>query len=131
MRKQLKTNELTRAELEIMQIIWRLDRCFLGEIVEAYEEPKPAYTTVASTLNVLVNKGYVAYKAWNKSNQYYAVLKKDEYAGKVIRHTLSRFFNNSPSQMLSFLNDSQTLTEDGYDELKGIARQILEKENNK
>lgn len=128
MRKQLKTNELTRAELEIMQIVWKLDKCFLGEIVEACEEPKPAYTTVASTLNVLVTKGYVTYKTWNKSNQYYAVLQKEDYAGKVIRHTLSRFFNNSPSQMLSFLNDSQTLTEDEYDELKDIARQILDKE---
>ncbi|CDN30218.1 hypothetical protein BN938_0502 [Mucinivorans hirudinis] len=126
MRRELKTNELTRAELEIMQAIWELGECFLGEITEAIAEPKPAYNTVASTLKVLVNKGYVGYRVWNKSHQYFAVLRKDDYRATTLRHTLGRFFDNSPAQLVAFLNDSGTLTNKEYEDLREIARQIVE-----
>lgn len=124
----MKSKDLTRAELEVMQIIWNLQECFLGEIVEAFPEPKPAYTTIASTINVLENKGYVKHHTWNRSHQYYAVLQKSEYAKKMLRQTMSRFFDNSPSQMLSFLNDSGTLTSSEHEELRQIAARIVEQQ---
>lgn len=123
--KKKNTTELTRAEMELMQIIWELKECFLGEIVEAYPEPKPAYTTIASTINVLETKGFITHHTWNRSHQYYAILQKEEYAQRVVRQTLTRFFDNSPSQMLSFLNDSGTLSSAEYEDLKRVAAQIL------
>lgn len=130
MKMNKKPTELTRAELEVMQIIWKLGNAFLGEIVEEYPEPKPAYTTVSTVILTLRKKGFIAYKTIGKSNRYYPVISKEEYRSKFMRRVMQNFFNDSPGQVLSFFAESGNLSIEQYEELKRVAQQIVEKSGN-
>lgn len=127
MRRSNKPKELTRCELEIMRIIWDLDKCFVCEIVDSYPQPRPAYTTIVSTVTVLETKGYISHKTFGKQHQYYPLVSKHDYAGRALRLTMQRFFNDSPSQMLSFINESGTLSVSEYEQLRKVAAEIVAK----
>lgn len=126
MEKKKQPSELTRAELEVMQIIWRLGEAFLGEVVEQFAEPRPAYTTVSTVIRTLETKGFLAHHAVGKSHRYYPAVTRDEYRSRFMQRVVSNFFNDSPGQVLSFLAESGTLTVEQYEELKRVARQIAE-----
>lgn len=126
MKKKKQPSELTRAELEVMQIIWRLGEAFLGEVVEQFAEPRPAYTTVSTVIRTLETKGFLAHHAVGKSHRYYPAVTRDEYRSRFMQRVVSNFFNDSPGQVLSFLAESGTLTVEQYEELKRVARQIAE-----
>lgn len=87
--------ELTKAEEQIMQILWKIGKAFVKDVIELLPEPKPAYNTVSTIIRILETKGFVSYHAFGKSHQYYAVVKKEEYKSfaaenylKVILETL-------------------------------------------
>lgn len=126
MKKKKQPSELTRAELEVMQIVWRLGEAFLGEVVEQFAEPRPAYTTVSTVIRTLEAKGFLAHNAVGKSHRYYPAVTRDEYRSRFMQRVVSNFFNDSPGQVLSFLAESGTLTVEQYEELKRVARQIAE-----
>ena len=81
-----KTQELTRAELEIMQILWRVERGFVNDILESMPEPKPAYNTVSTIVRILEKKGFVAHKAFGKSHEYYPLISRTEYTSSFMTH---------------------------------------------
>lgn len=126
MKKKKQPAELTRAELEVMQIIWRLGQAFLGEVVEEFAEPKPAYTTVSTVIRTLEAKGFLDHKVMGKSHRYFPVVGRDEYRSRFMHRVVRTFFNDSPGQVLSFLAESGTLTVEQYEELKQVARHIAE-----
>lgn len=126
MKKKTQPTELTRAELDVMQIVWELGNAFLGEVVEQFAEPRPAYTTVSTVIRTLETKGFVDHKVVGKSHQYYAAVSKEEYRSRFMKRVVSNFFNNSPGQVLSFLAESGTLSIEQYEELRRAAQQILE-----
>jgi len=72
--------ELTKAEEQVMQYLWDIKKGFLKDIVDKYPEPKPAYTTISTVVRVLVNKGFIGFKTYGKSNEYYPLSSKKEYA---------------------------------------------------
>ena len=74
-----KSQELTPAELEIMQILWTRGKGFVNDVIELLPEPKPAYNTVSTVLRVLEKKGFVGYKAYGKSHEYYPLVDRDSY----------------------------------------------------
>lgn len=123
--------ELTRAELEVMQHIWRLGEAFLGEVVEQFVEPRPAYTTVSTVIRTLETKGFVKHRVVGKSHRYSPAVSKEEYRAGFMKRVVSNFFNDSPGQVLSFLAESGSLTVEQYEELKRIAKQIVETDGNK
>lgn len=108
-----------------MQIIWRLDRCFLGEIIASIDEPRPAYTTVSTVVRVLETKGFVAHHICGNAHQYYPVVAKADYSGWLTGGIVQRFFDGSPAQMLSAFAGNGTLTASQYDELKQVAAELL------
>ena len=125
MKKQKeRPTELTRAELEVMQHIWRLQKAFLGEVVEQFTEPRPAYTTISTVIRTLETKGFVRHDVVGKSHRSYPAVSKEDYRSRFMQRVVSNFFNDSPGQMLSFLAESGTLTVEQYEELKRVARQI-------
>lgn len=126
MKKKKQTTELTRAELEVMQLIWRAEKTFLGEVVDAFPEPRPAYTTVSTVIRTLEAKGFVKHHVVGKSHQYYPAVTKEEYRSGFMQRVVSNFFDDSPGQVLSFLAESGTLSVEQYEELKRIARQIAD-----
>ena len=72
-----RPQELTRAELEIMQVLWNRGAAVVHGILDEMDEPKPAYNTVSTIVRILEKKGFVAHKAYGKTHEYYPVVSKD------------------------------------------------------
>lgn len=112
-----KKQVLTRGEEEIMQILWRLESAVVSEIIECTSEPHPKYTTVATFLKILENKGFVGHSTEGKSHRYYPILAKEDYAQTVVSSMLSNYFDGSLSQMLSFFSERENIS---VEEMDGI-----------
>jgi BlaI family transcriptional regulator, penicillinase repressor len=118
---------LTRAEEEIMQVLWKIGKGFVNDILEEFPEPKPAYTTVSTVIRTLEKKGFVDYKAYGKTHEYFPVIEQKQYAGSMFRNLLSGYFENSPSSLASFMTREENL---GIKDLEEI-REILDNEIDK
>lgn len=110
--------ELTKAELEIMQVLWDRNKAFVNELIADMQEPKPAYTTVSTIIRILVKKGFVAYKTYGKTHQYYPTITKEEYTMSVMKRVKANFFGNSYVNMVSFFTKKENLTSRERQELK-------------
>lgn len=120
--------ELTKAELELMRILWEKQQAFLGDIVDAYPlENRPAYPTISTVVRILEKKGFVGHESFSKVNRYYPLVAKEEYRRMVMRNTLNIFFDNSPRALFSYFAEEGSLSAGQYEELKDLARKILEK----
>lgn len=94
---------LTKAEEQIMLSIWKLEKGFLREIVEAQPEPKPHQNTVATILKILVDKGYVGINQVGRMHEYYALISKAEYSSHTMRHLVEGYFEGSFVDAVSFM----------------------------
>ena len=112
-----KTQELTKAELEIMQIIWSKGACFVNDILEQLPEPKPAYNTVSTVVRILEKKGYVGHKAYGKTHQYFPVVERDAYTQSFMSNVLDNFFGGSASRMVSFLSSNKNISVEEANEI--------------
>ncbi|RZK75813.1 MAG: BlaI/MecI/CopY family transcriptional regulator [Pedobacter sp.] len=111
--------ELTKAEERIMQIIWTLQNAFVKDIIaEIDENPKPPYNTISSIVRLLEKKGYVSYKAYGKTYEYFPAISKEEYTKTSFSKLFSGYFDNSPSSLLSFMVKEKTLTQKDITELQ-------------
>jgi len=97
---EMKT--LTKAEEEIMQTLWQLKKAFVKEIIQELPNPKPHYNTVSTIVGILVEKGFVSFKAYGRSYQYYPVVSKEEYSRRTMKKFLKGYFEGSFSSMVSF-----------------------------
>jgi len=112
---------LTRAEEQVMQVLWGLQKGFLKDILENSPEPKPHSNTVATLLKILVDKGFVDYEVQGRNNLYRARVSKAEYGKKSLHQLVKSYFEGSPARMVSqFLSESKLSTEDLEALLKGI-----------
>ena len=104
MMKKTKTYTLTKAEIQVMNILWEMpDGGCVHDIVERYDEPKPAYTTIATFMKILQNKEFVGFrKLTGKTHIYYPLLTKEEYTRKVMNEVKENFFGGSGSSFLKF-----------------------------
>lgn len=94
--------ELTKAEEEIMQILWDLEKGFVKDILEQIPEPKPAYNTVSTIIRILEKKGFVGYKAYGKTHEYYPLVDKNTYSNYFLKNFISGYFNGSFKNLVSF-----------------------------
>ena len=117
-----KTQELTRAELEIMQILWDRGSGFVNDILEALPEPKPAYNTVSTVVRILEKKGYVEHKAYGKSHEYYPIVDRDSYTQGFMSSVLNNFFGGSASRMVSFLSSNKSISMEEADEIMKLLK---------
>lgn len=118
--------ELTRAELEIMQILWAKEQAFVNEILDEMPEPKPAYNTVSTIVRILEKKGVVSHEAFGKSHRYYPLIGKEEYTQSFMRNVMGNFFDNSVTQMFSFLAAKENLSAREIEEIARIAQKAVE-----
>ena len=98
--KDLK--ELTRAEDQVMQILWKLEKGFVKDIIEKMPEPKPAYNTVSTIVRILETKGFVEHKAYGKTHEYFPVISKDHYTKFYLNNLIRGYFNGSFENLVSF-----------------------------
>jgi len=117
--------ELSKTEEQLMQYLWKLDKAFMKDILDVYPEPKPATTTVATLLKRMIGKGFVAYKTYGKSREYYPLVKKEDYFSKHVNGLIKTFFNDSASQFASFLTRKTDLSKAELEELKSIIDQQI------
>lgn len=101
--------ELTRAEEQIMQILWDIEKGFVKDILEKMSEPKPAYNTVSTIVRILERKGFVNHKAYGKSHEYFPIVSKDEYRSFSIKNLLTGYFSGSFSKLASFFAKDKNL----------------------
>jgi BlaI family penicillinase repressor len=94
--------ELTRAEEQVMQILWRLNKGFLKDIVESFPPPRPAYTTVSTVIRVLVKKKFIGFKTYGKINEYYPVISKVDHFKSKLKPIITNYFDGSKRDMASF-----------------------------
>jgi BlaI family transcriptional regulator, penicillinase repressor len=94
--------ELTKAEDQVMQILWKLEKAFVKDIVEAMPDPKPAYNTVSTIVRILETKGFVDHTAYGKTHEYYPLITKEKYTKFYLNNLLKGYFDGSFQNLVSF-----------------------------
>lgn len=118
--------ELTKAEEQVMQILWKIGKGFVKDILEEINPPKPAYNTVSTIVRILEKKGFVGHKAFGKSHQYYPLVSKKEYTKTFLKGFVSGYFSNSYKQLVSFFSKENNLSLDEMEEIKQMIEQQIE-----
>jgi BlaI family transcriptional regulator, penicillinase repressor len=103
MKKQSSIPELTKAEEEIMQIIWELGNCMVRDILNKIGDPDMPHSTISSVVRILERKGFVDHKAYGKTYEYFPIISKEEYARADVKGVIQKYFSGSPQQLVSFL----------------------------
>jgi len=117
-------NELTKAEEQIMHVLWKIERGFVKDVVDLLDKPKPAYNTVSTIIRILEKKGFIDHKAYGKTHEYFPIVSKKEYTKVFFGNFLKKYFSNSFQQMVSFFSNEDDLS---IDEMEKI-RVLLETE---
>ena len=119
--------QLSKSEEELMNHIWNLETAFMKDLLEAYPEPKPATTTIATLLKRMTDKGFIGYHLFGNSRQYYALVKKKDYFSKHVNALIKHFFNDSAPQFASFFTKETNLTKAELEELKKLIDNEIKK----
>ncbi len=123
----MEIKELTKAEEQIMQIIWQIDKGFVKEVMDFLPEPKPAYNTVSTIIRILETKGFVGHDAFGKSHQYYALISKEDYKRYATEKLLGNYFENSVESMFSFFVREEKLDLSDVDEILKMINKLKNK----
>ncbi|MBW1657281.1 MULTISPECIES: BlaI/MecI/CopY family transcriptional regulator [Flavobacterium] len=119
--------QLSNAEEQLMEHLWKLEKAFMKDLLESYSEPKPATTTVATLLKRMIDKKFVAYNEFGNSREYYPLVKKTDYFSKHVKGLISNFFNNSASQFASFFTTETNLSASELEDLRRIIDSEIQK----
>jgi len=121
--------ELTKAEDEVMQLLWRLEKAFVKDLVEEMPDPKPAYNTVSTIVRILEKKGFVGHNAYGKTHEYYPLLTRDEYTRSYMKKFMRNYFSGSFKEMVSFFAREDNMSLSDFDDLMEDVKRDLENEN--
>jgi BlaI family penicillinase repressor len=123
----MKLKELTKAEEQIMQILWQLNEAIVKDILEKIPEPKPAYNTVSTVVRVLEGKGFVDHKAYGNSHVYFPIITEDAYKKFTFDKLMTNYFDNSYKSLVSFIADEKKLGIKELDELTELINNLKSK----
>lgn len=112
-----KMKELTKAEEQVMQILWRLEKAFVKDILKEMPDPKPAYNTVSTIIRTLETKGFVDHKAYGKTHEYFPLIPKDRYRQFSLDNLMSGYFNGSFQNLVSFFAKKEKMDVNEIDQL--------------
>lgn len=123
----MEIKELTRAEEQIMQVLWQLKKGFVKDVIDALPEPKPAYNTVSTFIRILESKGFVDHTAFGKSHEYFPIVSKEQYQSFATEKLLSGYFDNSVKHMFSFFVKKEKIDLKEADEIMKLIEKLKEK----
>jgi len=123
--------DLTRAEEEVMQVLWKIRKGFVKEILEHFEEPKPAYNTVSTIVRILQDKGFVDHKAYGRTHEYFPIISKDEYSKSHLSSFVNDYFSNSFEKMVSFFAKEKKISVKEMQEIMKIMEGEAQKQKQK
>lgn len=119
--------ELTKSEEEVMQILWKIKKGFVKDVMEYFAEPKPAYNTVSTIIRILEAKNFVSHKAYGKTYEYFPLVAKDEYKKFYLRTMMKNYFNNSFQELVSFFSKENKMTVSEIEEVIGLLKDEVHK----
>jgi BlaI family penicillinase repressor len=120
--------ELTRAEEEVMQILWSMGKGFVKNIVERYPDPKPAYNTVSTIVRILEAKGFVDHQAFGKTHEYFPLIDKDEYRRQSLNSMLNSYFEGSFQQLASFFMKHEKMDTRELEEIMNLMKKKMDRQ---
>jgi predicted transcriptional regulator len=112
--------ELTRAEEQVMQVLWKIKKGFVKDILEHFDDPKPAYNTVSTIVRILQGKGFVDHKAYGRTHEYFPRVSKDEYSKTHLSTFVNDYFSNSFGKMVSFFAKEKGISVKEMEEIMKI-----------
>lgn len=125
--KKENMRELTRAEEQVMQVLWKIKKGFVKEILEHFDDPKPAYNTVSTIVRILQEKGFVSHKAYGRTHQYFPLISKDEYSRMYLKSFVRDYFSNSFRKMVSFFAKEKGISVREMEEIMKIMSEEMKK----
>lgn len=120
----MKLKELTKAEEQIMQILWQLNEGIVKDILEQMPDPKPAYNTVSTVVRVLEGKGFIDHKAYGNSHVYFPLISEADYKKFSVDKLMTNYFDNSYKSLVSFIADENKLGVKELDELSALIEKL-------
>jgi len=117
--------ELTKAEEQIMQILWNIEEGFVKDVIEKMPEPKPAYNTVSTIIRILEKKGFVGYHSYGKTHQYYPLIAKDTYRSFFLKNLMGNYFGGSIKNLVSFFAKEHDLSIHDMEEIMKYVEEDL------
>ena len=121
--------ELTKAEEQVMQILWDSEEAIVRDMVEQFPDPRPAYNTVSTVLRVLEKKGFVDHKAYGTTYVYFPLISKKDYSKFQFTNLIKNYFNGSFPKMAAFFARENNLSIQELEEMMDLAREELNDEN--
>ena len=112
--------DLTKAEEQVMQVLWKIKKGFVKDMLEHFDDPKPAYNTVSTIVRILQEKGFVKHKAYGRTHEYYPVVTKNEYSKSHIKTFVNDYFSNSFEKMVSFFAKEKSISLQEMEEIMKI-----------
>jgi len=122
-----KVKELTRAEEQVMQILWKLEKGFVKDVVEKFPSPKPAYNTVSTIIRILVKKGFISYKEYGNTYEYYPVISREDYTSVYLGNFVNSYFNSSYKSLVSFFTSDNNISVKELEEMKQMVELEIKK----
>lgn len=123
----MEIKDLTKAEEQIMQIVWQIEKGFVKEVIDLLPEPKPAYNTVSTIIRILEVKGFIGHEAFGKAHQYYPLVSREEYKRYATEKLLDGYFENSVERMFSFFVKEEKLDLGDVDEILKMINKLKTK----
>jgi BlaI family penicillinase repressor len=118
---------LTKAEEQVMQILWDEKEGFVKDLLQHFPEPKPAYNTVSTIIRILEKKGFVDHRSFGKSHQYYPLVSREEYRNERFSNLMQDYFNNSMKQVLSYFGKNGSMNIREADEIIQLMEELKRK----
>ena len=109
--------KLTKAEEEVMQLVWEIERGTVSDLLEKMADPKPPHSTVSSVVRILERKGFVGHKAYGKTHEYFPLIGKVAYGQRSLTDVVRDYFDGSVSRLVSHLAQEEQLSKDDLDDL--------------
>jgi BlaI family transcriptional regulator, penicillinase repressor len=120
---------LTRAEEQIMQVLWRLKKAYVRDILDQLPRPKPAYNTVSTIIRILEKKGFVGYHAHGKTHEYFPLVTKKSYRRNYFKGFLASYFGNSYQALASYFTNEENLSLQELEEIKKLVDEGIERKS--
>lgn len=126
--KKTDMKEITKAQEDILKAVWEIETGAVTDVLERLPEPKPAYNTVATVIKVLEKKGYLGHRTYGKTNVYFALISRSDYAQYIVRDAFTGLFNKSINQMVSPLIKNREIGIAELEELKQIVESEIKRQ---
>lgn len=126
--KKTHMKEITKAQEDILKAVWEIETGAVTDVLERLPEPKPAYNTVATVIKVLEKKGYLGHRTYGKTNVYFALISRSDYAQYIVRDAFTGLFNKSINQMVSPLIKNREIGIAELEELKQIVESEIKRQ---